>query len=138
MELHFEKEQMNDVFTKHHIKGLPFDAVIHQFSKKDKNEHIHDHPFSFTTHILKGSYIERIWTINEDGTYQSEEFHRKEGTSHRVSADLIHEIIDLPDGECFTLIRPEKWEQEVSFYRFDKNKSYKRKWNESQFKTFSQ
>jgi len=128
------REKMNAIFTKHHLKGLPFDAVIHQFSKKDENEHIHDHPFGFTTHILKGSYVERIYKIHEDGSYTTSEHHWKEGTSHFVPAQTIHEIIDLPDGECYTIIRPNAWEKDTYFYRFEKGKAYRRRWNQRKFR----
>lgn len=131
-----KREKMNAVFTKHHLRGLPFDAVIHHFSEKDQNEHIHDHPFSFTSHILKGSYVERIYEIFEDGTYTTSVHHRKEGTSHYVSAFTIHEIIELPEGECFTLIRPYEREKETYFYRFEEGKVYARRWNQRKFRDF--
>ncbi len=128
------REKMNSVFIKHHLKGLPFDAVIHHFSAQDQNEHIHDHPFSFTTHILKGSYVERIYKILDDGTYHSSVHHRKEGSSHFVPAETIHEIIELPEGECFTLIRPNEREKETYFYRFEEGKAFKRRWNQRKFR----
>lgn len=128
-----KREKMNAVFTKHHLRGLPFDAVIHHFSEKDQHEHIHDHPFGFTTHILKGSYVERIYEIFEDGTYTSSVHHRKEGDSHFVPASTIHEIIELPEGECFTLIRPNAPEKETFFYRFEEGKVFKRQWNKRKF-----
>ncbi len=125
---------MNAVFLKYHLKGLPFDAVIHHFSEKDQNEHIHDHPFSFTSHILKGSYVERIYEISADGSYTSSIHQREEGSSHYVSADTIHEIIDLPEGECFTLIRPQQWEKEAFFYKFEDGIAYRRRWNQRKFR----
>jgi len=128
------REKMNAVFMKHHLEGLPFDAVIHHFSKKDPNEHIHDHPFSFTTHILKGSYVERIYEIHKDGSYTSSLYHRIEGTSHFVPANTIHEIIELPEEECFTLIRPGEREKETYFYRFEEGKVFTRKWNQRKFR----
>jgi hypothetical protein len=128
------REKMNAIFTKYHLKGLPFDAVIHHFSAKDQNEHIHDHPFSFTTHILKGSYVERIYEILEGGNYNTSIHHRKEGTSHVVSADTIHEIIELPEGECFTLITPNQKEKEVCFYKFEEGKAFRRQWNQRKFR----
>ena len=134
MSITVRRERMNAVFMKYHLRGLPFDAVIHHFSEKDQNEHIHDHPFSFTTHILKGSYVERIYEISEDGTYKSSTHNRKEGTSHYVSADTIHEIIELPENECFTLIRPQTREKETFFYRFEDGKAYRRKWNQRKFR----
>lgn len=133
--MEFNVEKMNDVFTKYHIKGLPFDAVIHHFSAKDKNEHIHDHPFGFTSHVLHGSYVERIYTLDSDNkTWYVKEVHRRKGESHFVPANLIHEIIDLPEGECYTLITPQPWEKEVCFYRFENGKIFRRKWNETEFK----
>lgn len=132
-----KREKMNAVFMKHHLRGLPFDAVIHHFSEKDQNEHIHDHPFSFTTHILKGSYVERIYEIHEDGTYTSSIHHRNEGTAHFVSAHTIHEIIELPDGECFTLIRPNHYEKDTCFYRFEDGKVFIRRWNQRKFREFN-
>ena len=134
MSITVRKEKMNAVFMKYHLKGLPFDAVIHHFSEKDNNEHIHDHPFSFTSHILKGSYVERIYEISEDGTYTSSIHRREEGSSHFVPASTIHEITELPEGECFTLIRPGQWEKETFFYRFEEGKAYRRKWNQRKFR----
>ncbi|MEN5195726.1 hypothetical protein [Sphingobacterium faecium] len=131
-----KREKMNAVFMKHHLKGLPFDAVIHHFSQKDQHEHIHDHPFSFTTHILKGSYVERIYEIHEDGTYTSSIHERKEGTSHFVAADTIHEIIELPEGECFTLIRPYEKERDTCFYRFENGQVFIRRWNQRKFRVY--
>lgn len=132
-----KREKMNAVFMKHHLKGLPFDAVIHHFSEKDENEHIHDHPFSFTTHILKGSYMEKIYEIHEDGTYTFSIHHRQEGSSHFVSAETIHEIISLPEGECFTLIRPYERFRDTYFYRFENDKVFIRRWNQRKFREFA-
>lgn len=132
-----KREKMNAVFMKHHLKGLPFDAVIHHFSEKDENEHIHDHPFSFTTHILKGSYVEKIYEIHEDGTYTFSIHHRQEGSSHFVSAETIHEIISLPEGECFTLIRPYERFRDTYFYRFENDKVFIRRWNQRKFREFA-
>lgn len=129
---------MNAVFTKYHLRGLPFDAVLHHFSAKDQHEHIHDHPFSFTTHILKGSYVERVYELYKDGSYRSEVYHRTEGSAHIVRAHTIHEIIDLPEGECFTIIRPQHWEKDTYFFRFEDGKAFVRRWNLRKFREVSQ
>ncbi|MFU8971488.1 hypothetical protein ACM642_09495 [Chryseobacterium sp. CY353] len=134
IKIKIKREKMNDVFTKHHLLGLPFDAVIHHFSRKDQHEHVHDHPFSFTTYILKGSYVERIYEIHDDGSYTFSDHHRKEGTTHFVPAKTIHEILELPDGECFTLIKPYQKEKETFFYRFEDGKVFRRKWNQRKFR----
>lgn len=132
--INIEKEKMNDVFIKYHLKGLPFDAVLHHFSEQDKNEHIHDHPWSFTSHVLKGSYVEKIYTL-KDNVLTSRDVLRKEGSSHFVNAELIHEIIDLPEGECYTLIRPDiTTQRDVHFWKFEDGKVFNRKWDEIDFK----
>ncbi|KQR90830.1 hypothetical protein ASG01_14795 [Chryseobacterium sp. Leaf180] len=132
--IRLKKEKMNAVFVKHHLLGLPFDAVLHHFSRLDEHEHIHDHPFGFTSHVLKGSYVERIYEIHEDGTYTSSVHHRKEGTVHFVPASTIHELIELPEGECFTMILPLPRERETYFYRFEDGKAFKRRFNQRKFR----
>ncbi|WP_267597206.1 hypothetical protein [Chryseobacterium sp. CY350] len=58
----------------------------------------------------------------------------KEGTTHFVPAKTIHEILELPDGECFTLIKPYQKEKETFFYRFEDGKVFRRKWNQRKFR----
>jgi hypothetical protein len=99
--MNIREEQMNAEFTKFHIEGMPFDAVLHKFSPQDLDPQIHDHPFSFTTHILKGGYIERMWFLGVDGKWFSRDIHRKPGTVHQILATNIHQIIAYPEGECW-------------------------------------
>lgn len=127
------EEKMNDVFTKYHLMGLPFNAVIHKFSEKDKNEHIHDHPWSFTSYVLKGSYVERVYTI-ENGKVEFKDVLREEGCSHFVPAELIHEIIALPQGECYTLVKPNSFERETHFWKFENGDIFNKRWDENEFK----
>ncbi len=97
---------------------------------KDENEHIHDHPFSFTSHILWGNYTERIWHM--DGSYDDVERHS--GTVHHVKAHTIHEIIHVSEGGCYTLIIPEAWERHPGFYKFEDGKIMYRRWNQRKFR----
>ncbi len=128
------EEIMSDVFTKYHIKGLPFDAVLHRFTAPDKGDP-HDHPFGFTSFILKGSYVERDYQIMDGKCYVGY-VHHKEGSVHRVEAKDIHQIVELPEGECWTLIIPEKWEREPGFYKFTNEGVFYRQWNEEDFKQY--
>ena len=121
---------MSDVFTKYHLKGFPFEAVMHKFTAPDQG-YPHCHPFGFTTHILQGSYVELIYN-KANGNYM--EMEREQGTSHFVPARLIHKIIDLPEGECWTIITPQAWEKEPCFWKFEDGVAYKRQWNEKKFK----
>ncbi len=104
--LTFEQEIMSEGFMKYHIKGLPFDAALHHFTKVDEGD-LHDHPFAFTTHILKGGYIEVEYTVMSPFQFYAETKKREAGTSHRVEATTIHKMTSLPEGECWTLILPE-------------------------------
>ncbi|RYD50949.1 MAG: hypothetical protein EOP52_11100 [Sphingobacteriales bacterium] len=129
-----QQEKMRRGFEKFHIRGLPFNAVIHTFSVTD-NGVIHDHPFAFTTHILKGSYIERIYQgVDASGTVLFEEIKRETGSSHRVEASCIHELIALPDGDCWTIITPENWEREPGFWKFDQQGGWFRQHNKRKFR----
>jgi len=129
--IEIRQEKMSDQFTKYHLEGLPFSAVLHHFTDSDKG-YPHDHPFGFTTHILKGSYVEKIYYPDLDS---SEVIHRKQGSSHFVAATLIHEIIELPDGDCWTIITPEKWERQPHFWKFE-NGIWLRAWDETEFKPY--
>ena len=130
MDISVIEEKMSDEFTKFHLKGFPFDAVVHKFTEPDKG-YPHDHPFGFQSHVLKGSYIERIYCRYKltflDVT-------RKAGDSFFVPATHIHQIIDLPDGECYTIITPLHKERESGFWKFEDGKAYFNQWNEPEFK----
>lgn len=129
------EEQMSNELMKYHIEGLPFDAVIHKFTGVDQGDP-HDHPFTFRSFVLKGGYVERrysIKTICDVNFVEPETIQRAPGDSFMVQADTIHEVIHLPDGECWTLILPEKWEKKPGFYKFA-DEILHRFWDEADFK----
>ncbi len=130
--LNIEIEKMSDEFTKHHIKGLPFGAVIHHFTAPDKGNP-HDHPFGFTSFILSGGYVEKVYKISYGGQWSSELVYRPPGLAHYVQAHHIHEIVELPNGECYTLIVPGKKVRETRFWLFEENQIKSRAWNEADF-----
>lgn len=130
--MHYTKEIMSPEFTKYHIAGLPFNAAFHHFTGADIGEP-HDHPYSFQSHILKGGYIEKIYNIKEDNTWGTEIVTRKEGTSHSVEASVIHELIELPEGECWTLVIPGPVERECRFWQFSDEGIKFRAWWEREF-----
>lgn len=106
--------------------------VVHHFTAPDTGGP-HDHPFRFTTHILKGGYIERVYSIHADGSWTTEDVLRAPGTMHVVEADCIHELIELPQGECWTVMIPEANIREWRFWRFNSEGAFskargKRKW----------
>ena len=129
----FEQENMPlGQLTKFHIRGLPFDAVLHRFTAADEG-YPHDHPFGFHTHILAGGYVEEVFEPNKDGTWFSGERIREPGTSHFVRARHIHRIVRLLESECYTLILPLPKEREVRIWRFDETGVASRQWNEAEF-----
>lgn len=128
-----EPEILRAGFEKHHLRGLPFSAVLHRITEPDAPGNPHCHPFGFTTHILRGGYVERVYHVEGD-KWTSEIIHRTPGSAHYVPATHIHEIIELPDGECWTLILPGPWERESGFWKFDREIQF-RKWNEENYQT---
>lgn len=129
------KEKMSDEFEKYHIHGLPFNAVIHHFTDVDKGGP-HDHPFGFTSFILEGGYTERIYEIKPSGSFSIKHISRSKGTSHKVEATCIHEIVLLAPLGCWTLIIPGPKERESGFWRFNNNGIFFRKWFEVEFKLY--
>lgn len=134
--MNIRKEQMNEHFTKFHIEGLGFQATIHRFSTVDPYPFPHDHPYNFTTYILKGSYIEEVYNIYPDKTgFDKTTIVHKAQTCSYISANHIHKIISLPEGECVTIIVPEKGINVPGFYNFTPNGIFYRKWHEEEFKS---
>lgn len=130
---HFQDEIMSNEFTKYHLKGLPFDAVMHRFTDA-KDEVAHDHPFDFRSTVLHGGYIEGIYTINEDGSWSYIRKERKKGDSFLVKASTIHKILYLTAKECYTIIQPEPKVQDSSFFKFNKDGIMVKKWFEKEFR----
>lgn len=114
--MHLEVEKMSDEFTKYHIKGLPFAATLHHFTGPDKGLP-HDHPWGFTSIILKGGYVERVFELSNGSWYTSDIF-RGVGSVFTLKAEHIHQLIELPEGECWTLVLPQPWERHGGFWDF--------------------
>jgi len=120
-----ETEIMSDIFTKYHIYNLGFDAVIHKFKEAEPlSARAHDHPFTFTTFIMNGWYIERIWskvyTMSGRNVWKYRDIKRRQGISYKIKADHIHQVIAMSEGGCTTIILPEKKEKDWRFYEFKK------------------
>ena len=126
--LNLREERMGDHFVKHHIEGLPCAAVLHQFSQVDHGDP-HDHPWGFTSFVVHGGYVEQVFQL--DGS--SELVHRQVGDSFHIPADHIHRIVDLPAGECTTIILPGPHQQTSGFYQFREDGAYHRYWDQADF-----
>jgi hypothetical protein len=47
-------------------RRFPFNVFVHKFLKGDKDD-VHDHPWNYSTLILKGGYWEWIPTFDAEG-----------------------------------------------------------------------
>ncbi len=129
--IEIQHERMSDEFEKFHLSNLPFGAALHHFTGTDKGGP-HDHPWAFTTYILKGGYTEKVYTILPDGTWQTSLESRFQGNVYSFTAQHIHEIVHLPESGCWTLVIPEPWERQSRFWRFEKHRICWRLWHESE------
>ena len=122
-------ERMSAEFIKYHVGApLPFPAVFHHFTAPDRDGP-HDHPWAFRSTILSGRYVEAIYSIEPDGRWEMEVIEREAGSCHHVPADRIHRIIDLPDGDCWTLILPQPAIRKTKFWDFSGGRARWRFWD---------
>lgn len=128
--LHIREERMSGAFLKFHLEGpWPFHPVMHRFDAPDHGD-AHDHPWAFRSIILHGGYVEEVFDLT---TGRSEFIHRKPGDSFVNAADHVHRIVDLPEGECWTMILPNAWERTPGFYQVRPDGIYHRFWNQEHF-----
>lgn len=120
-------EAMGPHFDKWHINGLPFPLVLHRFTAPDHGDP-HDHPWGFRSVIERGSYVEEEF---DRFTGRAVVIKRCQGDSFFVPMMRIHRIVDLPQGECWTTIRPDVGgpTQKSGFWRFEDGKVWHRHWD---------
>ena len=113
-------EPMSDIFHKYHIENFGVDAVLHEFLKAEPEDaDAHDHPFDFTSFVIKGWYIERIWEKHPSGYLYSRLVTRRGGECFYVEAETIHQIISVSNGGCKTLILPGPATRKSGFWKFE-------------------
>lgn len=122
-------ERMSRAFTKFHLSD---GRALHRFRAEEPHGDPHDHPWSFETEILDGGYIEEVFRVHADGGWDSRLVHRAAGSVHCVAAEHIHRIVELPQCECWTLVRAGPHERVTRFWRFGANIRsrawYERRW----------
>lgn len=128
MILPVEHETLAPHFEKLHLRPpewpLPQPFVFHRLTAPDMGDP-HDHPMSFTSHVLTGGYVEEVYAA--DGSI--ERIERLPGTAHHVEAAHIHRIVGLPAGECITLCLYGPHERETRFWRWDAGGAWSRQWD---------
>ena len=123
-------ERMSPAFIKYHLND---GSALHRFVRPEPYADPHDHPWSFETEILDGGYVDEVFHLNSDGSWHSEHRHRVPGETYRVDANHIHRIVDLPAGECTTIILPGSHQQTSGFYQFREDGAYHRYWDQADF-----
>jgi hypothetical protein len=85
---------------------FPFNVFLHKFLKSDPDD-VHDHPWPYTTLILKGGYWEWVPIFDNEGKKMGEVQHWR-GTGHfrTCSANSFHRIELDPNVTCWTLFCP--------------------------------
>lgn len=115
-------ERMHDGMHKIHADD---GSVWHVFNALDGGDP-HDHPWSFTSEVHYGGYVEAVY---DPDTGETVELTRSEGDVFRVDATHVHKIIHLPRGLCITQIRPEQHVQTPGFWRWEGGMAFRRDWN---------
>ena len=119
-------ERMSPAFTKFYLAD---GRVLHRFRKEEPHADPHDPPWSFETTIVDGGYAEEVFTVAPDGSWRYELVQRHPGETYRVPAKHIHRIVELPAGECWTIVRSGSWQRTTRFWRFG-DVVQSRAWNE--------
>ncbi|WP_380784783.1 hypothetical protein [Sphingomonas sp. R86521] len=117
-------EHMSRAFVKYHLDD---GRALHRFTREEPHADPHDHPFGFETTILDGGYVEEVFTFDEHG-WRGTLVHRLPGQTYWVDAVHIHRIVELPQRECWTLVRAGHHERETRFWRFG-NQVKSRAWH---------
>jgi len=94
---------------------FPFNIFLHKFLKSDPDD-VHDHPWPYTTLILKGGYYEWLPEFNVYGEQVGEKrLWRGPGHFRFSTAHSFHRI-ELKQGiECWTLFMPGPQRREWGF-----------------------
>lgn len=128
--LDLRHEPMSPVFDKWHVGGMPFAAVFHRFTEPDRGDP-HDHPWPFRSTVLHGGYVEEVYDL-ASGSIRH--VHRRPGDSFVIEPDHVHRIVELPLGECWTLIQPEGSKvREPGFYQWRDGVAFHRPWHRAEF-----
>ena len=108
-------ERMSRAFTKYHLDD---GRALHRFKVEEPHATPHDHPWSFETEIIDGGYVEEVFHLDAGGGWHMELVHRLPGVTYSVDAEHIHRIVELPERECWTVVRAGLNARETRFWRF--------------------
>lgn len=89
-----------------------FQLCIHVFHRSD-NDEMHDHPWDFWTLLLKGGYMERVFTTRPHATQLLK--HRPGALLYRP-AEHAHQVVLYPGKQATTLVLMFKRRREWGFF----------------------
>jgi hypothetical protein len=84
-------------------KTKKFSVMLHWFRKGDPEPFMHDHPVSFWSFILWGSYVEMRRSPRLNGGFVMF-YGRKWFNRFKASPDERHRIVGVKPGGCLTLV----------------------------------
>lgn len=94
---------------------FPFNVFLHKFLKSDPDD-VHDHPWPYTTLILRGGYWEWTPKFDSQGKMIDEIRHwRGPGHFRTCGAESYHRIELDPSVTCWTLFMPGPQRREWGF-----------------------
>lgn len=101
-------------------KNFPFNITLHKILKSD-DPILHDHPWDFSTIILKGGYYEVTPKYNNDGELEGTYTKWKgPGSIIRHKATDLHYLLLIDEAPCTTLFFMGAQKRDWGF--FSKNK----------------
>lgn len=86
-----------------------FACFLHRFDHPDSVRHLHDHPWSFVSLVLRGGYDE-LFATDFDGAVEHAKGHQAKtrrwlaGSAHRIRRGQFHAISSLARRSTWTLL----------------------------------
>ena len=95
--------------------SFPFNIFLHKFVKSDP-DHLHDHPWSYKTFIIKGGYWEWYPLKNDTGAViGASKKWRGPGSFIKATADSMHRVELEPGITPWTIFIPGKKQKDWGF-----------------------
>lgn len=108
----------SDYIRRLHIVKTPWFAIcLHWINHPDPEPHLHDHPVTFLSIILRGWYVERFKDLRLDDRFRVE--WRRRTNFIRGDRDYRHKITRVSNGGCLTLCLMGPKRQEWGFHTPD-------------------
>lgn len=83
------------------VLQTPFGALrLHKILRPDNQEDPHDHPFDMLVWRLKGTYVEDLLVADCMVRF----VRRPSVFPRRIRATDVHQIVELPDGPCWSFV----------------------------------